>query len=298
MSTTPDLTAERIAEQGRRELHARLRTAFRHQAAARPEPVELSDEELDTLVGAAAGRAGGVLWRRALAQAGAEALGIDLAEAISHPAVQRAHELVGAPPYEDLYHDRTDQAPQPAPETEARDGEKIPPEVPQAGKDGEETPPDGEPPDPDGEELPPPAEQAAEDDEEAQQDEDEAPQGGGAGIIIDAGVPQAIRVAAVHLGGIETLRAGDSDIELRFSDAGLDVLKGSSGAPIGRLEWSEIQNVDFSRSRRGLRAGRRRVQELHVGTGRGRASFELPGLTEEQLKEDLEPIVARARSAR
>jgi hypothetical protein len=251
VSTTPDVAAERIAEQGRQELHARLRAAFRHQAAARPEPVELSDEELETLVGAAAGRAGGVLWRRALAQAGTEALGIDLADAISHPAVQRAHELVGAPPYEDLYHDSSDQAPELAPEPEAGDDE-------------------------------------------------EPPEDGGAVLIIDADgndQPQAIRVAAVHLGGIATLRVGDSDIELRFSDAGLDVLKGSSGAAIGRLEWREIQTVDFSRSRRGLRAGRRRVQELHVGTGRGRASFELPGLTEEQLKEHLEPMVARTHGA-
>jgi hypothetical protein len=284
VSTTPDVAAERIAEQGRQELHARLRAAFRHQAAARPEPVELSDEELETLVGAAAGRAGGVLWRRALAQAGTEALGIDLADAISHPAVQRAHELVGAPPYEDLYHDSSDQAPELAPEPDPGDDEEPAPDAEQAAPDDEQ---------------PPLAEQPDEDDAQAQ-DDDEPPEDGGAVLIIDADgndQPQAIRVAAVHLGGIATLRVGDSDIELRFSDAGLDVLKGSSGAAIGRLEWREIQTVDFSRSRRGLRAGRRRVQELHVGTGRGRASFELPGLTEEQLKEHLEPMVARTHGA-
>jgi hypothetical protein len=105
----------------------------------------------------------------------------------------------------------------------------------------------------------------------------------------------ALRVAAVHLGGIEALRAGERDLELRISSAGLDVLKRSSGAPIGRLEWTEIETVDLPRGRRGLRRGRR-AYELHVATGRGRASFQLPGVTEEQLKDHLEPMLARARA--
>jgi hypothetical protein len=105
----------------------------------------------------------------------------------------------------------------------------------------------------------------------------------------------ALRVAAVHLSGIEALRAGEGDLELRISSAGLDVLKRSSGAPIGRLEWGEIQTVDLPRGRRGLRPGRR-AYELHVTTGRGRASFQLPGVTEEQLKNHLEPMLARARA--
>ncbi len=106
----------------------------------------------------------------------------------------------------------------------------------------------------------------------------------------------ALRVAAVHLGGIEALRAGERDLELRISSAGLDVLKRSSGAPIGRLEWGEIETVDLPRGRRGLRPGRR-AYELHVATRRGRASFQLPGVTEEQLKDHLKPMLARARGA-
>lgn len=105
----------------------------------------------------------------------------------------------------------------------------------------------------------------------------------------------ALRVAAVHLGGIEALRAGESDLELRISPAGFDVLKRSTGAALGRLGWDEIETVELPRARRGLRG--RRVQELHIATGRGRASFELPGLTEEQLKEHLEPMLARTRGA-
>ena len=74
---------------------------------------------------------------------------------------------------------------------------------------------------------------------------------------------QALRLSAVHVSGIESLRNGESDLELRFSDAGLDLLKASSGAAIGRLLWSEIHSVDVASARRGLRPGRR-VQELHV----------------------------------
>ena len=75
------------------------------------------------------------------------------------------------------------------------------------------------------------------------------------------------------MSGIESLRNGESDLELRFSDAGLDLLKASSGAAIGRLLWSEIHGVEVASARRGLRPGRR-VQELHVRaqSGRGRLS--------------------------
>jgi hypothetical protein len=106
--------------------------------------------------------------------------------------------------------------------------------------------------------------------------------------------PQAVRLAAVHLGGIESLARGESDLELRFSNAGVDVLKASSGTGIGRLAWSEIKSVSFSRSRRGLRAGRR--SELQVQTVRGRASFELPGMTDRRLREQLEPLIAQWRA--
>jgi hypothetical protein len=104
--------------------------------------------------------------------------------------------------------------------------------------------------------------------------------------------PQTLRLSAIHLNGIETLGQGDRDIELRLSDAGLDVLKRSSGAAIGRLEWREIESVELPAPRRGLR-GRRRSHELHVSTGRGQAQFELPGLTDEELHEHLEPALAR-----
>ena len=85
------------------------------------------------------------------------------------------------------------------------------------------------------------------------------------------------------MSGIESLRDGETDLELRFSGAGLDLLKASSGATIGRLPWSEIHDVEVASSRRGLRPGRR-VPELHVRAQSGRATFQLPGMTSEQVK--------------
>jgi hypothetical protein len=212
-STAP----EQIAERARADLRDRLRAAFERQLAARPLSVALAEGQLQELVEAAAARADAVLWRRCLAGAAAGALGIGLAEALSHPAVLRAQGLAGAPA----------EQPMPAPVAEREPG------------------------------------------------------------------PEAVRLAAVHLGGIESLARNESDLELRFSDAGLDVLKASSGTGIGRLAWSEIESVSFERSRRGLRAGRR--SELQVQTVRGRVSFELPGMTDRRLREQLEPLISQWR---
>jgi hypothetical protein len=231
VSAGSDHAAEQIVVQGRQELHARLRAAILRQAGSAAEPMTLEAAQLDRLVDAAAARAGGVLWRRCLAGAATSELGIDLAHAVSHPTVQRAHELAGAPRYERL---RTETAIAAAPPQQS------------------------------------PAE--------------------------THGPPRALRLAAVHVSGIESLRNGEDDLELRFSDAGLDLLKASSGASIGRLQWSEIHDIDVERSRRGLRPGRR-VQELRVAAQSGRATFQLPGLTEQQAKEHLEPVLTRVRDA-
>jgi hypothetical protein len=207
--------AQRIVARGRQEVIARLRESFIREAAG-AEDVRLDPIELEQLVAGAAQRAGGALWRRSLAAAASEVLGVGLRDAVEHPAVRRAHELVGAPPY---------------------------PPAPAGG-----TPPVQSAPDVD-----------------------------------------ALRIPAVHVEGIESVGAGERDIELRFSEEGVDVLKASSGTTIGRLSWHEIVEVELPPSRRGLR---RRDQELHVVTGRGRASFTLPDITEDQRREHLEPLLA------
>jgi hypothetical protein len=252
-------TAQRIADAGLADVTARLRASLESRAAA--DGVPLEPAELDRLAAEGASRAGGALWRRALAAAAVQELGIGLAEAITHPAVVRAHQLVGAPPYEarapaPAAPGPPAVAPAPPPRAvPARAASPAPPRLPAS------TPP------------PPSARPVA-------------PRAPG---------PDAVRVPAVHISGIESLKAGEDDLELRISPAGLDVLKRSNGAAIGRLEWSDIKAVELPRAKRGLRPGRRRNQEMHVATGRGRASFELPGLTEEQLKEHLEPMLARTR---
>jgi hypothetical protein len=248
----------RIADAGREDVVARLRDALSRQAAAAGIP--LDPDELDRQATEAVVHADGVLWRRALAGAAVAELGLGLGEAVGHPAVLRAHAQVGAPPFPG------DTAPAPA-----------------AGV--APAPAAGVAPAPAVDVAPAPAVDVAPAPAAAEPS---------AGTEASGAEADALRVAAVHLGGIEALRAGERDLELRISSAGLDVLKRSSGAPIGRLEWSEIQAVDLSRSRRGLRRGRR-TYELHVATGRGKASFQLPGVTEAQLTDHLEPMLARAR---
>ena len=233
MSADSDLAAaERIVLQGRQELQARLRAAILRQVGSAPEPMTLEAAQLDRLVDGAAARAGGVLWRRCLAGAATTELGVDLAQAVWHPTVQRAHELAGAPPFEPV-------AVEP-PVTLAAPG---------------------------------------------------APEGD-----LSESPPQALRLSAVHVSGIESLRNGESDLELRFSDSGLDLLKASSGAAIGRLLWSDIHSVEVANSRRGLRPGRR-VPELHVRAQSGRATFQLPGMSSDQVNQHLEPVLARLRDA-
>jgi hypothetical protein len=252
----PELT-ERVAQRGREVVVQRLRSAFAHQAAARGGGGDLDSARLDRMVEEAAARAGEALWRRSLAEAAIEELGIDLPDALAHPVLAEAQELIDA---------QTD-APLPAAD--------APPETPEPtepqphldlGSDSERHEPRRpQRPEPYAEPVP---------------------------MIAD---PHALRLGAVHLSGIETLYQGDDDLELRLSEAGLDVLKRSNGAAIGRLEWSEIETVALPAPKRGGLRSRRRTRELHVSTGRGQAQFELPGLTDEELHEHLEPTLARLR---
>jgi hypothetical protein len=93
--------ARRIAEKGRETLIERLREAFAEAAAAHADVLELDEHKLEEMVARAAERADGLQWRRALAAAATEELGIGLGEALGHPTVARAQALVGAPSYED-----------------------------------------------------------------------------------------------------------------------------------------------------------------------------------------------------
>ncbi len=98
----PDLesAAKTIACDGRDALVQRLRDAYREAATTHADLLKLDDERLEAMVQRAAERADGLQWRRALASVGAQQLGIPVARALTHPAVARAQELVGAPSYE------------------------------------------------------------------------------------------------------------------------------------------------------------------------------------------------------
>ena len=103
MTDTLDHTAQQIAAQGRDALLARLRPAFERAAAAHADILEIPPERLEQMIADAADRADGLQWRRALAGVAVDQLGLDLGEALRHPAVARAQELLGVPSYEDAF---------------------------------------------------------------------------------------------------------------------------------------------------------------------------------------------------
>ncbi len=92
--------AQRIAARGREALVERMRNAYGDAAAAHADLVSLDDERIEAMVQAAVDRADGLQWRRALARVASDELGLSVPEALNHPAVTRAQELVGAPSYE------------------------------------------------------------------------------------------------------------------------------------------------------------------------------------------------------
>jgi hypothetical protein len=316
--------ALRIVEAGRRRVHTRLQDAFARQVAGHADLGEVDPEVLERLVSESADRAGASLWRIALAEGAADEFGIGVGDALAHPAVGAAEQLIGAPaepvpapagaglPAEALrapgdgasaepipsgWEDPAPAAPDPVADPEpiaelepvAEPDPIAEPEPivaaaepePIAAADDEPAPVIDEP-------APAPVEAAASPEAEPLPEPPAVPAAPGATI------PQALRIAAVHTGGIESLPTGEKDLELRISDAGLDVLKASTGVAIGRLEWPEITNVEASAPKRGLR---RRAATLEVKTGRGHASFELPGLTDEELDEHLQPALARLRDS-
>jgi hypothetical protein len=266
-----ELAARRIADRGRDALVTRLRVIFAETAAAREEGAEIDSRRLEEMVQTAVDRADGALWRRALATVAMDELGISLGEAVEHPAVRRAQEMLGVPAYEPGV---------------AEPGVAEPEEAEPDPAEPDPAEPDPAEPDP---AEPDPAEPAPAGPEPAAAPERASP----AGPALSA-----IRVAAIHLGGIETLREGARHIELRFSDAGLDVIDTRDGESIGRLTWEEISSLELPRPRRSLRRRRPGGMELVVTTERGRARFELPDLDEEQSREHLAPVLDRARGAR
>jgi hypothetical protein len=107
------------------------------------------------------------------------------------------------------------------------------------------------------------------------------------------GDPAAVRLRAVHLGGIANLAPAEGDLELHLSDAGLDIMRGPERTPLGRLAWDEI--VALETPPPGGRFRRKKQADAHlvVKSAQGSASFEVPGVTSEELNEHITPMLAR-----
>lgn len=107
------------------------------------------------------------------------------------------------------------------------------------------------------------------------------------------GTRDGLRIAAIHLGGVTNLRPGEGDIEVRLSEHGLDIARDSSDEILGRLAWSEIESLEVPPIR-GFRLRRREPRaHLVVRTEHGDASFEIPAVFPEELREHLEPVLTR-----
>ena len=217
---------ERTAARARRLIRERLRAVLDRRTAATEAPQprsELDPELLDRIAAEEAERADGPLLDVAVVHAVSEELGIEIEDALEHPAVDRVRELLRP----------LDEAGRASVPSDADDGPRPRPPVERA-------------------------------------------------LLLDA----------VHVFGIETLEPGDRDIELRLSDVGIDVRKPSTAETIGRLRWNEVRTMAVQRPRRGL-PGRRRPALLVAGTDRGEVTFELPGVSEDEIVEHLEPLIAR-----
>jgi hypothetical protein len=108
-----------------------------------------------------------------------------------------------------------------------------------------------------------------------------------------AAEPQEERIEvsfpAVHLGGVANLPTKREGLSVRLSVDGLDILEGPREI-IGRLIWDEIETLEVPN----LRIRRRQKQvraRLVVRTPHGDASFEVPEVSAEELRDRVEPLL-------
>jgi hypothetical protein len=306
-----DETAARIAERGRDALVQRLRPAFREAAAAHADLLDLSDEQIEEMVQRAADRADGLQWRRALAWVATEDLHLSLGEALGHPAVARAHELLGVPSYEESLAAlgagfAVSETPAGSPPSEASEG-RPPSEASDGSPPSEASTTVVEPWEREaaGWERHPQAAPADEPQEDARTEirsRDQEPR-----LTEQETEPEPyeaddtrddihgyeeideLRIAAIHLGGIANLSEDEPEVELRLAEPGLDIIR-INGEVLGRLEWEQIDVLEVPEGRRRLR--RSAPTHLVIRTARGDASFEVPGVGVEELRDHLAPILS------
>jgi hypothetical protein len=105
-----------------------------------------------------------------------------------------------------------------------------------------------------------------------------------------------LQVLAYHLGGVANLPTGRDGLDLRLSESGLDILQ-PQGEIIGRLHWNEIDALEVIAVRGRLRRQARTQSRIVVRTKHGDASFEIPGLSSDDLEARVEPLISRYASA-
>lgn len=273
MTVTDEHAARQIAERGRDALLERLRPAFEDAAAAHSDALQLDSDQLESMVQRAADRADGLQWRRALATVAEQQLGLGLGEALGHPAVARAQEILGVPSYEDSLAELT--AGVGGGTKKAREDQR-PGEAPEAG---EEEPGGGD------------DERASEAPEAGEED-----QAGGGEVLGAPPVPiplsRTIRLPAIHLGGIANLAPAEANLALRFSDHGFQIFRGKDDAALGRIALEEISTLETP-ALRGRRRRRQGNAQLVIRTKQGDASFEIPGVSTDELRARLAPMQER-----
>ena len=272
--------AQRIADRGRDTLVERMRAAYRDAAAAHADVISLDDERIEQMVQSAVDRADGLQWRRALARVASDELGLSVPEALAHPAVARAQELLGAPSYEQSLNEMISQparlpAPEPKPEPAAASPhDEL--ETVEADEVMLELLPE-----------PDPVEYETEPyDVAASFIEQEPPP---ADAVPEAAQATELFFPAIHLGGVANLPTKREGLGVRVSQDGLDIMQGRHEI-IGRLVWDEIETFEVP----DLRIRRRHKQvraRLIVRTPHGDANFEVPNVSGEELRGQVKPLL-------
>ncbi|MDQ6803384.1 MAG: hypothetical protein M3065_00110 [Actinomycetota bacterium] len=102
-----------------------------------------------------------------------------------------------------------------------------------------------------------------------------------------------ISVGVIHLDGWPELE-GEGELELVFSEDGLQVTRAGDRDTLVSFTWSELRGVEVQPGRGRMR--RRRAARLTLSTNRRRARFEARGVDPAELKERLAPALAKVGS--
>ncbi len=113
----------------------------------------------------------------------------------------------------------------------------------------------------------------------------------GGALVPVSSEPDELVFPAVHEGGVANLPKRHEGLGVCVSSAGVDILEGEHEI-LGRLLWDEIETLQVV----SLRPKRRNPEpraRLIIRTPQGDASFGVPGITGDELRDRIEPLLAR-----